>query len=105
MLVEYSKQGRSRTSRSQISWILSASTCCPHPEQISFSPAFSGLFSPHPQLQFLPRLINLFLIHLIARPSEDSRPVPLLHALRLTHASSKRAPQPMPVGFLRRALF
>jgi hypothetical protein len=32
-----------------------------------------GLLSPHPQLQSLPRLIDFFLIHLIARPSQDSR--------------------------------
>src|ERR1700729_1110785 len=42
-IVEYSKQGRSRTSRSQISWILLAGTCCPQPEQISFRPAFFRL--------------------------------------------------------------
>ena len=43
MVVEYSKQGRSRTSRSQISWILLAATCCPQPEQINFSPVFFRL--------------------------------------------------------------
>src|ERR1700676_601296 len=42
-VVEYSKHGRSRTSRSQTSWTRLADTCCPHPEQISFSPAFFRL--------------------------------------------------------------
>src|SRR6516164_2839525 len=42
-VVVYSKQGRSRTSRSQTSWIVAAGTCCPHPEQISFSPVFFRL--------------------------------------------------------------
>src|SRR5277367_3114855 len=43
IVVEYSKHGRSRTSRSLISWIRLAGTCCPHPEQINFSPAFFRL--------------------------------------------------------------
>src|SRR5580658_864671 len=42
-VVEYSKQGRSRTSRWHTSWIGSAPTCCPHPEQISFNPVFFRL--------------------------------------------------------------
>src|SRR5438270_13794190 len=84
-VVTYSKQGRSRTSRSQTSWILPAGTCCPQREQISFNPAFFR------QLQLFAMLVNLHAIDPISRPSKNPRPVvfPHLPSLTKSHFSQK----------------
>jgi hypothetical protein len=48
------------------------------------------LLPPHPQLQMLITFVNLHAIHLVSRPSKNSRPVVFPHPLRLAKDPSQR---------------